>query len=138
MSLERIYGFGAVLCFLSMAGCSRADENPPATSYRVDNFAYNANGVSQTIRGAYVTPAFFQAVKAQPWLGRFFLADEYQSGRAQVVVLGNRFWKQRFKADPGYLGRTLQLNGRSLTIIGVMAPTFEVPARVDLWVPKTE
>jgi putative ABC transport system permease protein len=138
MQLERKFQLGLVLCILAMAACSRADDDPPATSYRVDNFAYNADGVSQTIRGSYVTPAFFQAVKAQPWLGRIFLADEYQSGRAQVVVLGNRLWKERFKADPSCLGRTLQLNGRSFTIIGVMAPTFEVPARVDLWVPKAE
>jgi hypothetical protein len=138
MRLERIYFLGAVLCFLSMAGCGRADDNPPVSSYRVDNFAYNLEGGSQTIRGAYVTPAFFQAVKARPLLGRAFLSEEYQSGRGLVVVLCNRFWKRRFGADPSCIGRTLQLNGRSFTIIGVMPSTFEVPSGVDLWTPKTD
>jgi ABC-type antimicrobial peptide transport system permease subunit len=127
-----------VLCFFAAAVYVQADDNPPANSYRVDNLAYASNGASQTIRGAYVTTSFFQAAKAQPWLGRLFLADEYQSGRGQVVVLCNRFWKQRFKADPTSIGRTLQLNGRSFTIIGVMAPTFEFPSGVDVWIPKSE
>lgn len=138
MRLERIYSFGAALCLLSMAGCIHADDNPPATSYRADNFAYNSDGGSQTIRGAYVTPAFFQAVKARPLLGRVFLSEEYQSGRGPVVVLCSRLWKRRFGADPSCIGRTLQLNGRSFTIIGVMPSTFEVPSGVDLWTPKTD
>jgi putative ABC transport system permease protein len=139
MRLERIYGLAAVLFFLSMAGCSsRADDSPPANSYRLDNFVYTVDGSSQTIRGAYVTPAFFQAVKARPLLGRVFLSDEYQSGRGPVVVLCNRFWKRRFGADPSCIGRTLQLNGRSFTIIGVMPSTFEIPADVDLWVPEAK
>src|SRR6266403_6354648 len=82
---------GVVLFVLSMTGCSRADDNPPAASYRVDNFAYNSDGSSQTIRGAYVTPAFFQAVKARPLLGRVFLSEEYQSGEGQWLyfVIGS-------------------------------------------------
>ena len=138
MWLRRTSCLGVVLFVLSIAGCTRADDNPPATSYRVDNFAYNSDGSSQTIRGAYVTPAFFQAVKARPLLGRVFLSEEYQSGRGPVVVLCNRFWKRRFGADPNCVGRTLQLNGRNFTIIGVMPPTFEFPFGVDLWVPKTD
>ena len=88
--------------------------------------------------GAYAAPAFFQAVKARPLLGRVFLSEEYQAGRGPVVVLCNRFWKRRFGADPGSIGRTLQLNGRSFTIVGVMPSTFEFPSDVDLWVPKAE
>ena len=129
---------GFVLCFLAMAGYVCADDKAPATSYRVDNFTYNSDSASQTIRGACVTTAFFQALKAQPWLGRLFLADEYQSGRGQVVVLSNRFWKRRLGADPNCIGRTLQLNGRSFTIIGVMPPTFEFPSGVDVWVPEAK
>jgi putative ABC transport system permease protein len=138
MWLERMCSLGLALCLLSMAGCSRADDNPPAASYREDNFAYNSDGNSQTIRGAYVTPAFFQVAKARPLLGRVFLSEEYQSGRGPVVVLSNRLWKRRFGADPSCIGRTLQLNGRSFTIIGVMPSAFEFPSGADLWVPKAE
>ncbi|HEY6392290.1 MAG TPA: ABC transporter permease [Bryobacteraceae bacterium] len=120
-----------------MASCGRADDNPSATSYRVDNFAFSADGISQTIRGAEVTPAFFQAAKTRPLLGRLFLPEEYQSGRRQVVLLCNRFWKQRFK-NPSCIGSTVQLNGRNFTIVGVMPPTFEFPAGVDVWAPKAE
>jgi len=91
MWLRRTSCLGVVLFVLSMAGCKRADDNPPATSYRVDNFTYNSDGSSHTIRGAYVAPAFFQAVKARPLLGRVFLSEEYQAGRGPVVVLCNRF-----------------------------------------------
>jgi len=72
MWLIRTSCLGVALSVLSMAGCNHADDNPPATSYQVDSFAYNSDGSSQTIRGAYVTPAFFQAVKARPFLVAFF------------------------------------------------------------------
>jgi len=61
MRLERMWRLGLVLCLLSMAGCSR-----------VHNFEYNSDGSSQTIRGAYVAPAFLQAVRARPLLGPRF------------------------------------------------------------------
>jgi hypothetical protein len=131
---------GIVLCLISLTACSRfgpkaAGDNLPEASYRVDNFVVKGDGISETVRGASVTPAFFETAKTQPLLGRLFLADEYQSRGHQVVVVGNRFWRQQLKKDPVWLGKTLNLNERAFTIVGVLPSTFEFPSGVELWVP---
>ena len=55
-----------------------------------------------------------------------------------MVVLGNRFWRQRFGARPDVVGRTLELDGRAYTIAGVMPPAFVHPnPQTDVWVPAT-
>ena len=139
MQLKQPYGLCAVLGLLAISACdSPSYDKPPANSYRVDDFALEADGASRTIRGAVVTPAFFPATKAPPFLGRLFVPEEYQSGRDQIVVLSGRLWQQKFKGDPGSIGKTLRLNGRSLTIVGIMPPTFDVPSGADLWLPNPE
>ena len=53
-----------------------------------------------------------------------FLPEEDQPGRNNVVLLNHAFWVRRFNADPGILGRTLRLDGQTVTAIGVMPPEF--------------
>ncbi|HKV60290.1 MAG TPA: ABC transporter permease [Candidatus Acidoferrum sp.] len=129
-----------VLCCILMAGCGQTREanvpSPSATSYQVDSFELQESGGSQKVRGASVTPAFFQSAKTQTVLGRGFLAEEYPSGRQQVVIVSHRLWQQRFAGDPRIIGVTMRLNGQAFTVIGIMPATFDVPSGVDIWVPK--
>src|ERR1700730_3322084 len=132
MRLEGVYRVGVLLCFLALAACDRsgpnsAGNNLPPASYRIDTFAFNSDGLSQTIRAASVKPAFFQASKAQPLVGRLFVTEGDQYGGRDAVVLCNPFWQQKYRADPSGIGKTLLLNGRNFTIVGVMPSTFEVP-----------
>jgi putative ABC transport system permease protein len=143
MWTEWMCRLAAVLCFLSMIACvgpgpDAASDNPPATNFRVASLTLSSDGISQTIRGVSVTPAFFQMTRAQPLVGRLFVPQEYQSGGRQVVVLCHQFWQKKFGADPGVIGKSLGLNGHEFTIVGVMPSTFEVPSGVDLWLPKAE
>jgi len=64
---------------------------------------------------------------AQPVLGRGFLADEDQPGKPPVVMLTNRFWKDRFAGDPGVLGKVLRIGTTSETVIGVLPAYFDEP-----------
>jgi predicted permease len=71
-------------------------------------------------------------------LGRVFTAEEDQPGNNLVVVISDRFWQRRFGGDPNILNRTLQLDGESVKVIGVMPPGFEHPllwGTVDVWRP---
>lgn len=126
-------------CIL-IAGCAQTREanvpNPPATSYQVGSFELQESGSSQTVRGASVTPVFFQSAKMPTLLGRGFLPEEYSSSRQQVVVLSNRLWQQRFGGNPRIIGTTMRLNGQAFTVIGIMPATFDVPSGIDIWVPK--
>ena len=109
---------------------------PPSTSYQVGSFEFHNNGSYQKVRGASVTPAFFQSGEVVPLLGRGFLPEEYRSSRQQVAMISNRFWQQQFGGDPGIIGTTVRLNEKTFTVIGIMPPRFDVPSGVDIWVPE--
>jgi putative ABC transport system permease protein len=69
-------------------------------------------------------------------LGRYFLPDDDQPGREQVVILSNGIWKQRFGADPQILGKPIYLDGRPYSVIGVLpASTSFFEGEAKLWIP---
>jgi len=68
---------------------------------------------------------YFDVLKIQPWLGRFFHAsDEHGPNSAPYVVLSYAYWHSRFQDDRGVLGRTVELNKHPFTIVGVAPPGF--------------
>ncbi len=68
---------------------------------------------------------YFDALKLQPHLGRFFHAsDEHGSNSAPYIVLTHAYWHTRFQDDPGVVGRVVQLNKHPFTILGVAPPDF--------------
>jgi putative ABC transport system permease protein len=87
---------------------------------------------AEGLQGLSVTAEFFPALGVPPALGRWFTAEEDQPDRNRVAVLSDGFWRRRFGADPSIVGRTLQLEGQDVTIVGVMPPGFEHPL---LWGP---
>jgi predicted permease len=93
---------------------------------------------AERLQGIAATSDFFQALGVQPALGRVFTPEEHETGADGVAVLSDRFWMSRFSGDPNIVGRTILLDGQSVTIVGVMPPGFEHPllwGTVDLWRP---
>ncbi len=138
---SRMTFFQVLACCLSMVACHQSDSQPhyptpPNTSYRIESLLLTTDDASHSIRGAFVTPDFIKAVRAQPLLGRYFVADEYQSKYQQVVVLSHELWEQRFGSDPAQIGKTLVVNGRAYTVVGVMPKTFNVPEGAEVWLPE--
>jgi putative ABC transport system permease protein len=90
----------------------------------------------QRVRGAASTADLFAVLGTAPRLGRTFTAAEETSGDDGVVVIGHGLWTRMFAADPAAIGRTLRMNGRERTVIGVMPQGFAYPEReTDAWVP---
>ncbi|MET0553844.1 MAG: ADOP family duplicated permease [Vicinamibacteria bacterium] len=90
-----------------------------------------------------VTPGLFALVGAQPARGRAFGdGDAADWGHEPTVVLSDALWQRRYGSDPAVVGRTIVVNGRSLEVVGVMAPGFAFPERTQLWlayrVPATD
>jgi len=83
-------------------------------------------GATPRVRGGMmVSGNYFHVLGVEPRLGRGFREDEDQvPGRDAVVVLGPDFWQHEFASDPAVLGRTVRLNGREFTVIGVAPETF--------------
>ena len=78
---------------------------------------------------------FFTVLRAQPVIGRIFTARECVAGQDAVAVLNYGFWQRKFASDPGVLGRTIQLDQRDYTVIGVMPKALQYPSQADIFVP---
>jgi len=93
-------------------------------------------GEPQALKSLGVTGNLFHVLGAQPLLGRTFTDEETFEGKARVVVLSYGVWQGAFAGDPAVVGRTINLSGRTTTIVGVMPRDFFFPGRdVQIWVP---
>jgi putative ABC transport system permease protein len=95
-------------------------------------------GEPERMQVTRVTRGFFSFFGAQPAAGRL-LADADYEGSAPLAVLGHGFWRQRYGADPGVVGRSIRLDDDVYTVVGVLGPDFVAPPEIteqgDVWVP---
>jgi len=93
---------------------------------------------AERIFGTLVSSNYFTVLGTRPAAGRFFSPqDGEEAGAAPLAVLSHAFWTRRFNADPAAIGRTLLLNGRPFTIVGVAPERFHGTTVLssDIWVP---
>jgi putative ABC transport system permease protein len=96
--------------------------------------ALTGAGDPLTVSVAKLTPSLPATLGVQPQIGRLFTEREGEDGGPAAVLLSDSFWRQRFSADRGVIGRSVLLNGEPFTVVGVMGPEFHFPeADVDLW-----
>ena len=104
------------------------------------NFPFNltGSGEPERINGVRVSAGFFETVGVAPLHGRTFVSEEEQDGRGQVAVIGYGLWQRRFGGDQSLVGKTISLNGNSVTVIGIMPLGFQFPRdEIELWTPIT-
>jgi putative ABC transport system permease protein len=101
-----------------------------------------ANGASSRADVIQASSNFFSVLGVQPILGRAFSpGDDVDApgygtpGPNAVAVISYRLWQSLYNADPNALGKTLEIDGIPLTIIGVAPPTFDYPGQTTLWKP---
>ena len=86
-----------------------------------------------------VSANYFDVLGARPFLGRAFTAGDDTPGRNDVVMLSYPLWRSRFGGDPAIVGRTVGLDGRPYTVVGVAGPDFYSAhifnVQPDLWIP---
>jgi predicted permease len=104
-------------------------------------------GEPERLNCARIAADLFELLGVRPQIGRNFLPGEDQPGKPRVVILSHGLWKRRFAGDPAILNRTIQLNGDSFSVIGVMSSDFhfpkneelhrmvKMPPQTDLWIP---
>ncbi|HXW56151.1 MAG TPA: ABC transporter permease [Candidatus Cybelea sp.] len=117
--------------FISLAGFSN------------DAFVFHGAGQPEILPAAQATTNFFSTLGVRPMLGRDFAAgdDVVISGDAsalpKVALLTYGFWRTHFGADPGIVGRSMQLDSSSVTVIGVLPRDFEFAPTggAQIWVP---
>ncbi|HKV60657.1 MAG TPA: ABC transporter permease [Candidatus Acidoferrum sp.] len=107
-------------------------------AYSGDAFTLSANGEPKNTFAAQVTPNFFSTLGVRPALGRDFLENEMLAeDDPHVTILTDALWRTEFGGDPNIIGRVIHLNGKPVTIVGVLPRDFEfAPANsAPLWVP---
>ncbi len=92
-------------------------------------------GRPQRVAAAAVTANVFPALKVRPVLGRGLLPEDERPGAEPIAILGHQLWQERYGGDPAIAGRTIRLNGRQRTIVGVMPEDFQFPYEQALWIP---
>jgi len=92
---------------------------------RVFGFNLTGSDFAETLPGAYVSASLFTVLGVKPMLGRTFLAEEDRPGANRVAVISHGLWQRRFGADPGLIGKTIEVNSESHVVVGVMPPGFK-------------
>lgn len=88
--------------------------------------------------GYGVTRGYFDTLGVKAAQGRTFLPEESEPGRDQVVVLKHSFWQQHLASDPAIVGKTISLNRKQFTVVGVMPADFNYPYNSgEMWTPLT-
>src|SRR5262245_59002144 len=106
----------------------------------ISNFILTGHGEPAPLAGAALSSSFFRLLGNRMELGRGFLDEEDQPGKDLVVVLSYGVWQNRLSGKPDVLGTTVTLNDLSYTVVGVLAPDFELVTNAsrnqpDVWVP---
>ena len=91
---------------------------------------------AERVQGASVTPGLFRLLGVTPEIGRGFTDDDgAEPGFESVVLISHRLWRRLYDADPAIAGRTITVNARALTVVGVMPDRFAFPENQDVWLP---
>jgi len=85
--------------------------------------------------GSYESSNVFQLIGQKPIIGRDFSAANDTPAGEPVVILSDSLWKSRYGGDRSIVGRTIKVNSKPATVIGVMPPDMKFPVNNDLWVP---
>lgn len=98
------------------------------------------NGEPERVAASRVSFNLFSLLRVEPALGRSFLPEEEQPGKNFVVILSYGLWQQYYGSDPNLIGKPINLNGESYTVVGIMPASFRHPLlgdrkTVQLWSP---
>ena len=93
---------------------------------RATAFSLTGMGDAERVRADYVSSDFFSILGVKPIIGRDFAVHEDEPGAGPVVLLGGGYWKSRFAGSPGVLGKSITLDSRAYTIVGVIPEDFDL------------
>ena len=99
------------------------------------------SGEPSEVSTVVVTSEFFSVLAAEPMLGRAFVFEDGRRGAAPVVILSENLWRSRFGADPEIVGRSITLDMRPYTVVGVMPASFRTPFGNQVnqvWIPLAQ
>src|ERR1700734_1935519 len=104
---------------------AQSDAFSDMTAYLINFAGLSADNRSERVLATYVKGNYFTALGLQPAVGRLFLPSEGETrGADPIIVLGYSYWMQRFNGDPSIVGKSVNLNGQPVTVVGVAPKGF--------------
>jgi putative ABC transport system permease protein len=105
--------------------------------------ALTGDAEPEHVRLGLVTSNFLSMLATKLQIGRFFLPEEQGTFSAKAIILSDALWRHRFGANPRLIGQSIRLNGRPVTVVGVLPPNFKiifpegssVPPDMDAFIP---
>src|SRR5215212_7674880 len=105
-------------------------------AYNSQHFSLNEGEQPERVPGASVTPSLFRVLAASAERGRTFSEEEGKPGADQVVLIRHSLWRERFGSDPDIVGRSVRIDNRPRTVVGVMPDEFDFPLNAcEVWAP---
>jgi len=106
--------------------------------YRGNNFNLTGHGEAEQLQARFLTYDFLNAVGVKPLIGRTFAPGEDEIGATPIVIISEQLWRRKLNSSPDALGKSLDLDGKSFTIIGVLPASFDLSGSfrgVDIYAP---
>jgi putative ABC transport system permease protein len=101
-----------------------------------NDVSLTGEGEPQRLKALYTTGDLFDVLGVPARSGRTLTEEETYEGKERVAVLAHGLWQSQFGGDRGIVGRTIRLDGKPFTVVGIMPPSFFFPTRdVQLWLP---
>jgi predicted permease len=104
-------------------------------AFRSDNYNLTGAGEPERLHAHMVSVEFFPMLGLRPLVGRTFRPEEDQAGASPVAVISDALWKRRFASSPEVIGKSITLNGKAHTIVGVTTGRIPGLSLTDVFVP---
>jgi putative ABC transport system permease protein len=121
----------------NIAEIARTNVFQQVAYYRWSRLNITEGNRPESVQGIKASADLLPMFGVQPLLGRFFVPAEMQTGHDQVAILGHRLWQVRYGSDPAILGKSIDLDEKRYTIVGVMPTSFRFTwdQEMDVFVP---
>jgi len=105
--------------------------------YHNMNFELVGHGEPQRVQVGVVSSGFFDFLGLQPALGRFFTPADDQLGAQHVLILSHGYWVRHLGSNPNIVGKVFSMNGREITVVGVLPAVPMYPDENDVYKPPS-
>jgi putative ABC transport system permease protein len=105
--------------------------------YHSMSFILLGYGEPDRVRTGVVSANAFDVLGVRPALGRPFREDDDRPGAPPVLLLSDHYWRSRIGGDPAIVGRTLRMNDKPITVVGVLPPLPPFPGQDDVYMPTS-
>jgi len=129
------FGYSSVAYLNYLDWKSQSTSFTDMAAFRNDQFNYTGNGEPEQLTGEYVSAGLLSVLGVAPQMGRSFLPTEDREGAPCSVMLTDGFWKRRLGGDSHVLGKILNLNDSSCSVVGVLPASFHFANASEVYLP---